>query len=154
MYKLPVLFVVIVLFSYCSQSPANKDTTTSFNLESVKASIVATNTALSAAIAKGDSTGQAAMYTSDACMYESGKPICGTASLVSFFSAGYRMGVTGIRIHTKAVSGGKELVEEEGNYELLGAEGKIIDTGTYVTLWKEENGKWKVWRDIGMSEKK
>jgi hypothetical protein len=64
------------------------------------------------------------------------------------------MGVTGISIHTKTVSGGKELVEEEGNYELLGAEGKIIDQGTYVTLWKEENGKWKVWRDIGMSQKK
>jgi ketosteroid isomerase-like protein len=153
MQKLLALFSMAVLFSYCSQ-PAAHTSADVFNLDSVKSVIASTNAAISVAIAKGDSTGQAALYTSDACMFEAGTPICGTAALTSFFSAGYKMGVKGIKITSKNISGGKELVAEEGSYELIGDNEKVIDSGTYITLWKEENGKWKVWRDIGMTQKK
>ena len=86
-------------------------------------------------------------------MVHAGENTCGTAGLVHFFSEGFtKMGIKNIKITTTDVYGGKELVAEEGKYELTGADGKTIDKGKYTVLWKEEEGKWKIYRDIGMSE--
>lgn len=144
-----------LLFTCCSQQKTDNATTAvpAFSLDSVKAAITAANNAIADATAKGDSVAAASYYTKDACMVHAGENTCGTAGIVHFFSEGFtKMGIKNITITTTAVYGGKDLVAEEGKYELTGAGGKTIDKGKYTVLWKEEAGKWKLHRDIGISE--
>lgn len=37
---------------------------------------------------------------------------------------------------------------EYGKYELHSKEGAQMDHGYYSTLWKKEDGKWKIYRDV------
>ncbi len=154
MKKTLFIFSASVLFFSCKQQSNASDTgNTGFNIDSVKAAIDAANKAFSEATSKGDSVGAASFYTKDACMVHAGENTCGTAALTHFFSEGFtKMGIKNIRITTTAVYGGKELVAEEGKYELTGTDNKTIDKGKYTVLWKEEDGKWKLYRDIGISE--
>ena len=52
-----------------------------------------------------------------------------------------------------AVAGGKKqgtagLLAETGTYEMYGDNNKTLDKGKYVVVWKQENGQWKIYRDI------
>ncbi|MES2003688.1 MAG: nuclear transport factor 2 family protein [Bacteroidota bacterium] len=153
MKKILLILSTAVLFTYCSQSAGSKEPAGSFNLDSVKAAISAANNSFSEAVAKGDSVGCAALYTKDACMVHPDQNTCGTAAITGFFSAGFtQMGVKVIKLTTSSVTGGKELVAEEGNFELMGADGKTLEKGKYTVLWKEEAGKWKIYRDIAMAD--
>jgi ketosteroid isomerase-like protein len=35
-----------------------------------------------------------------------------------------------------------------GQYELSGAEGKRMDQGKYIVIWKKQVGQWKLYKDI------
>ncbi|AVR45870.1 hypothetical protein C7S20_11745 [Christiangramia fulva] len=37
---------------------------------------------------------------------------------------------------------------ESGNYKIQTADGKVVDKGSFGTLWKKENGTWKIFRDM------
>ncbi len=147
-----LLFSAPFLFA-CNQPASNTEATNTFNIDSAKAAINTANKAFEEAVAKGDSAAAAATYAKDACLMQSGMPkICGTAGITSFFGGAKKMGVGGIKITTLDVTGGKELVAEEGNYELLGLDGKTIDKGKYIVTWKQEDGKWKIARDISNTD--
>ncbi len=153
MKKLLFLISGALLFTYCSQPAGSKDPAGTFSLDSAKAAIAAANVVFADALAKGDSTVAAALYTKDACMMQPGMPkMCGTAAITSFFGSAKKMGVGGIKINTIEVTGGKELVSEEGSFELLGLDGKTIDKGKYIVTWKQEDGKWKIARDISNTD--
>ena len=153
MKKLSLLISATALFFACSQPAGTNDVAGSFSLDSAKAAITATNNAFSEAIAKGDSVAAASSYAKDACLMQSGMPkICGMAAITSFFGGAKKMGVGGIKLVTIEVTGGKELVSEEGNYEFLGLDGKTMDKGKYIVTWKLEDGKWKIARDISNTD--
>jgi len=153
MKKLYLLFSAAILFIACSQPVGSKDQAGTFSLDSAKAAIAAANTVFADAMAKGDSVAVAALYAKDACMMQPGMPkICGNAAITSFFAGAKKMGVGGIKINTIEVTGGKELVSEEGSFELLGLDGKTIDKGKYIVTWKQEDGKWKIARDISNTD--
>ena len=50
------------------------------------------------------------------------------------------------------VWGTEELVTEVGSYTMTDKAGKEIDKGKYIDLWKMEDGKWKLHRDIFNSD--
>lgn len=54
----------------------------------------------------------------------------------------------GLKLTTSSVWGDADLVVEEGGYEMTDKSGTHIDHGKYIVLWKEENGQWKLYRDI------
>lgn len=37
---------------------------------------------------------------------------------------------------------------ELGDYQIKTADGQVVDKGSYGTLWKKEDGKWKIYRDM------
>lgn len=153
MKKLCLLFSAATLFFACSQPSSTENAADTFQLDSAKAAIAAANMIFEDALAKGDSAASAALYTKDGCILQSGMPkICGSAAIASFFGGAKKMGVGGIKLTTIDVSGSKELVAEEGNYELLGLDGKTIDKGKYLLTWKLEDGKWKIARDISNTD--
>ncbi|MBP6430139.1 MAG: nuclear transport factor 2 family protein [Ferruginibacter sp.] len=138
----------ITLFS-CTNEAEKKEVTSSFNLDSVKAAIAASNATFGGGFATGDSTAFVSHYTSDACINPSNMPkMCGTQAITAFFNGGYKMGIRGVKITTDEVMGGKDGVIETGAYEMFADKGVSIDKGKFIVMWKEENGKWKMHRDV------
>jgi hypothetical protein len=41
---------------------------------------------------------------------------------------------------------------DAGTYLIKSADGNVLDKGKYVTIWKRENGQWKLHRDIFNSD--
>ena len=62
------------------------------------------------------------------------------------------MGVRNIKITTEEVSGGSEAVAEIGTYEMFGDKNVSLDKGKFIVVWKQENGKWKMHRDVWNSD--
>ena len=141
----------LTLFS-CSSPNSEKPTTaaaTSFNLDSVKAEIAASNATYGAAFASGDSAAFVAHYTSDGCaMPENAPKLCGAGPITAFFNGGVKMGIKDVKLITEEVMGGPDVVMETGSYEILGDKAVSFDKGKFIVAWKKENGKWKMHRDI------
>lgn len=142
------------LFS-CTNEPSktSEAAAPALNLDSVKASIAASNKVYGECFAKGDSATFADCYTSDACLNAPNMPrMCGKQAIAAFFNGGYKSGIRNIKLSIEEVMGGKEAIAEIGKYEVLGDKDVSFDKGKYIVIWKEENGKWKMHRDIFNSD--
>ena len=118
-----------------------------------KAAIAASNKVFGACFATGDSTTFANCYTSDACINVTNMPrMCGTQAITAFFNGGHKMGITNIALTTEEVMGGKDAVVEVGKYEMFVGDKVSAEKGKFIVVWKEENGKWKMHRDIWNSD--
>lgn len=142
-----VLFATPVLFA-CKQTTSSTDSLSSFNLDSAKMAITAADHVFSEAFAKGDSMGISNCYAKNGCIMPTGTPkICGREGIAGFFMGAKKMGLASLQLTPVEVTGAKELVSEEGTYEISGADGKVIDKGKYLVNWKQEDGQWKIYRD-------
>jgi len=147
----PALLAVSAIFIYSCNDSKTETTAAadSFNLDSVKAAIAASNARYGSGFVTQDSVGFASLYTTDACINPTGIPqICGTQGIMAYFNEGHKMGVRDVKLTTNEVMGGKDAVVETGTYEVLGAQGMSFEKGKFIVIWKEENGKWKMHRDI------
>lgn len=91
-------------------------------------------------------------YTSDACLMPPGAPaMCGKEGINGFFQYSTKnMGVRNIAITTDELMGSEDAMVEIGQYELFGdsAKTKSMEKGKFMVVWKKDNGKWKMHRDI------
>jgi ketosteroid isomerase-like protein len=149
-----LLAVVLVTGLICScNNEAAKTETAAFNLDSAKAAIAASNKVFGASFATGDSAAFVNLYTSDGCMYPPTMPkMCGPAAITAFFNEGHKGGIANIALTTEEVMGGKDAVVETGKYEVFIANNVSVEKGKFIVVWKEENGKWKMHRDIWNSD--
>jgi ketosteroid isomerase-like protein len=46
------------------------------------------------------------------------------------------------------VEGHGDTAHEVGKYAVPAEGGKVVDTGDYIVIWKRENGRWRLHRDI------
>ncbi len=148
MKKLLTISLATLLFASC-KTEEKKETTVAFNLDAAKTAIAESNKTYGEGLAKGDSSIFIANYTKDGCIMPANAPkLCGSQAIGMFFKGAQSMGVQNISLTTEEVMGGPEVVVETGIYELLGAANKSLDKGKYVVVWKMEDGKWKMHRDI------
>lgn len=90
------------------------------------------------------------LYTEDACLLAPNAPaICGRAALEKDFHDTFASGkVKSGKFTTRNVYGdGKEYVTEEGTWQVFDANGKLLDDGKYLKLWKATKEGWKILRD-------
>ena len=147
--KLSGFALMVIIFSSCNNEAAKTETAAGFSLDSVKAAIAASNKIFGGCFASGDSTAFANCYTSDACINVTNMPrMCGTQAITAFFNGGHKMGINNIVITTEEVMGGKDAVVETGKYEMFVDDKVSAEKGKFIVVWKEENGKWKMHRDI------
>lgn len=143
MKKLFILAIAATAMVSCSQS-STTTTDAPFNLDSAKAAVVAANTYFTEAISKNDSVAAASIYAKDATMLMASMPnIVGRDAITSFIGGGKRMGIGTIKLNVVEVLGSKELLSEEGTYEIVDAAGASMDKGKYLAIWKlkTENGR-------------
>ena len=155
-------FSITCLFISCSNTANESGTNTasvkeeksSFDLAAAKKAIDSTNAVFGTLVSKGDSVGLAALYTSDAMFMAEHMPTANGRSGVQSAFAGMfaAMGTPGLKLTSTEVSGTGEQVSEVGTYSMTDKSGKEIDKGKYIVLWKMEDGKWKLHRDIFNSD--
>jgi ketosteroid isomerase-like protein len=145
---------VALLVAACGENKKTAEVeTSSFSIDSVRTQVNASNAVYGSYFANADSAAFMACYTSDACIYPTGNPkICGKDGIGGFFNQGVKMGVKNILITTDELMGGKDGVIETGKYDMQGEGGVSWDKGKFIVIWKEENGKWKMYRDIWNSD--
>lgn len=146
------LAMLVVIFSACNNEAGNAGIS-GFSLDSAKAEIAASNNVFGASWATGDSASFANCYTTDACINPPNLPkMCGTAAITAFFNGGVQMGIKNIIITTEEVLGGKDGVIETGTYDMRIADDVSVEKGKFIVMWKQENGKWKMHRDVWNSD--
>ena len=111
--------------------------------------IVASNTQFSAAVAKGDAAAVAALYTTDGMVMPAGSDnVKGAAAIQKFWAGAMGSGIAAAKLNTIEVFGRGANATEVGEYELLDKAGKSLDHGKYIVIWRREDGKWKLHRDM------
>ena len=79
--------------------------------------------------------------------------IVGREAIQTTFSEILRSGVSKIELKTKDVFGEGDLLAEEGEVTVY-ANGTAVAEEKYIILWKNVDGKWKLFRDIANSNSK
>ncbi|MCG2613719.1 hypothetical protein LZZ85_05485 [Terrimonas sp. NA20] len=101
-------------------------------------------------IAKGDSVGVANSYTTDARLMFAGPAVTGRAGIQTVFSGIINSGVTKIDLKTNDIFGNADLLAEDGIVTVY-VKDQAVAEEKYIILWKKEDGKWKILRDIANS---
>jgi ketosteroid isomerase-like protein len=117
--------------------------------DGVRSAIEAANAVFSAAAAKGDGAGMAALYVAEGQVMPAGsEPIRGTAAIQKFWQGALDSGIAGVGLKTLEVFAQGGTATEVGQYELHDKAGKVLDRGKYIVVWRHEGGKWKLLRDM------
>ena len=62
------------------------------------------------------------------------------------------MALRNFELKTIKIWGDSSILAEEGIYKYSDSNGKQLDKGKYIVLWKLESGNWKMYRDIWTSD--
>ena len=130
---------------------ASTDSTTTFDLSAARKEIEADNTKFMDDVKKNDTNALAGYYHSEGRLMLSNGPSLAGKDISSGWGSFARTGGRELRVTTEDVVGNEDLLVETGAYEMLGDNNVSIDKGKYVVVWKKENGKWKIFRDIANS---
>ena len=104
-------------------------------------------------LSKGDSVGLANCYSDDAKFMGPNSPeIEGRKNIQTVVAGIINSGATKLDLKIKDLWGTEALLAEEGQLRLSTKEGKQLDKGKYIVLWKKEDGKWKLFRDCFNSD--
>jgi len=133
--------------SGCQQQTADKET--AFDMQKAKSFIDSVNTKFSQQLRDGDSVALASNYWPDAeLLLSNSEPIKGK-DIMSAWGATIRMGINDMTFTTTDIAGDANFLIETGSYEMKDGNKTLIDRGKYVVVWKQQNGEWKLYRDMG-----
>jgi ketosteroid isomerase-like protein len=117
--------------------------------DDVRAEIEAANKLFEAAASRSDGPGVAALYTATGQLLPAESDfVTGTEAIGQFWQAVFDSGINGVSLVTLEVENHAGTAHEVGRFELRGADGKVLDHGKYVVIWKKEGASWKLHRDI------
>jgi uncharacterized protein (TIGR02246 family) len=136
------LTIVIASTVLLSASPA-------LAADDARSEIEAANKKWEAAASRSDGPGVAALYTDNAQLLPAQSDfVTGTEAIGQFWQAVFDSGVKGVSLVTMEVERHGDTAYEVGKLEIRGADGKLLDHGKYVVIWKKEGTSWKLHRDI------
>lgn len=91
----------------------------------------------------------AALYTVEGQLLPpNAATMSGHQAIEAFWQGAMDMGIKSAQIETGEVEAHGDTAIEVSGYELYGGEGQVLDKGKFIVIWKRENGKWKLHRDI------
>ncbi|MBK5270578.1 MAG: nuclear transport factor 2 family protein [Bacteroidia bacterium] len=98
---------------------------------------------------EGDSVALAAMYAKDGSFGSlKGNDIL--SAMGKNIRDAFKNNTRTIIYTTTSLSTDSEFLVETGIYEVLDDTGNSKGKGKYLVVWKQENGDWKLYRDIGL----
>jgi len=122
---------------------------TQATLTEVRDAIAAANEKFMAAFGQGDAAGLAALYTEKGqVLPPNGDFVTGKEAIQGFWQALMDMGIKEAELEIVEVEGHGDTAIEVSKYALKGEGGQVLDKGKYIVIWKQEDGQWKLHRDI------
>jgi uncharacterized protein (TIGR02246 family) len=116
--------------------------------ESVRSQIEKLDKEWEKAFNAGDAAAIAKLYGQDAKLLVPGaKPAAGRSAIQAAFQEAVKQGAKNTVTLEDVVTTGNYAIET-GNWVATRADGKHLDHGPYVTVYKKEGGAWKIYRDI------
>lgn len=142
------LLLLSLVTLFLTTTSLQAQTATAKELDAAKSEIRQSNLLFNQAFAKGDSAAMVALYHSEAKIYPPNMNTLNQRNEMGHMvTAIPGMGVKGITLTSTDVFGSGDTVVETGTYEMSDGT-KAIDNGKYMVVWKKENGKYKMYRDI------
>lgn len=149
--KKMILSVAFASVLFACNKPV--ETKTTFDLANAKKEIEAANQNLVELLAKKDSVGFGNSYTEDAKFMGYNQPSTeGRKAIQSVWAQNMKADATQITLTTVEVWGNETTLTEEGVFDFKTKEGVALDKGKYVVVWVNDNGTWKIHRDIFNSD--
>jgi len=97
----------------------------------------------------GDSLALYAMYTKDGSLGSlKGKDLL--SGIGRMIRSSIQNNTRTVIYTTTSLTVDAELIIEVGMYESIDDAGNVKGKGKYLVVWKQENGDWKLYRDIGL----
>lgn len=151
--KVLLVALIFVTISCKKETVTTTEVKTTFNLDEAKAAIEAAGQTFVIAVNKGDSIAVANCYTTDAKMMgPNEKAIVGRPAIKKVFGNWIKSGMPTLTMKTVEIWGNEELMAAEEEWAFSDKDGKILDSGKSIELFKMENGKWKMFRDCYNSD--
>ncbi len=144
-----LLFLLPAIIFSCNSSHSEKKHSGTFNLDSAKAHILKMNESYNQRFMTNDTAYYISRYCKDAQVYSPGVPaVVGRDSIINFFYQNGTNKEATIELPARNIYGNEELIVEEGTYNFPDGKGGSFDKGKFIALWKQEDGVWKLFREI------
>jgi len=120
----------------------------------LKAQITKLDQAWQTAYNAKDAAGVAALYAEDAKVMAPGSAtVSGRAAIQAYFADQVKLGGTNTLTTGEVLDGGTFAIAI-GGYVATGPDGKHLDHGTYMTIYKKVGAGWMIYRDTWNSSMK
>ncbi len=117
--------------------------------EELNSAITAANSNFKETFGRADAEGMGRLYTSDGQLLPTNSDfLTGTEAIQAFWQAVMNMGIKTAELETVELEAHGDTAIEVGRYTLGGEDSQVLDKGKYVVIWKQEDGQWKLHRDI------
>ena len=101
------------------------------------------------AFSQGDAAALAGLYTTDGQLLPPNSDfVTGLNAIKTFWQGVMDMGIKEATLETVEAEAHGDAATEIGKYTMLVEGGQVADTGKYIVTWKNEQGTWKLHRDI------
>ncbi len=146
--KVLLVALIFVTISCKKETVIPTEVKTTFNLDEAKAAIITAGETFVIAMNKGDSITLGKCYTSDGKMMgPNEKAVIGRPAIQKTFSGWIKEGMPTFTMKTIEIWGNGEMMAAEEEWAFSDKDGKILDSGKSIELFKMEDGKWRMYRD-------
>lgn len=153
LFKVILVCLILISIGCKKETEATTEVKSTFNLEEAKAAIETAGQTFVIAMNKGDSITLANCYTMDAKMMGSNeKAVVGRPAIQKVFSGWIKGGMPTFTMKTIEIWGNEEMMAAEEEWAFSDKDGKILDSGKSIELFKMEDGKWRMFRDCYNSD--
>lgn len=124
-----------------------------FDITAIKKIIQDNNDAFMKAHITKDTATLNNMFTKDAKAFPpNSEVITGRANIAAVNLEWVNYDIKEAREESTAVYGNEDYVIDEGTYYMSFGADSIVDKGKYMNVWKQEDGKWKMFRNMWNSD--
>ena len=156
MYVIKVILVALIFVTISCKKAEEKapaEVKPTFDLAEAKTAIEVAGQTFVMAMNKGDSITLANCYTKDAkMMAPNEKAVIGRTAIQKVFSGWIKSGMPTFTMKTIEIWGNEEMMAAEEEWAFSDKDGKILDSGKSIELFKMEDGKWRMFRDCYNSD--
>jgi ketosteroid isomerase-like protein len=147
--KYLLLLSLLAFIMSCQSNSSGKKGDSIFHIDSVKMHIVKMNETYTQRFTAKDSLFFVDRYCKDAQVLSPNMPLVASRdSIIKFFQGDGSGTDVKMELPIGNVYGDEDLVVEEGTYNFPDGKGGSFDKGKFIALWKQEDGKWKLYREI------
>jgi ketosteroid isomerase-like protein len=148
-----LLLLVIVSCNNPASTTTAKTGDSTIDLSKVKAMMQSSNDGVSVSFKNRDSAAITAAYTSDAMMMPPNAPaVSGSDQIRGTWHYFMGLDFKDLKLTSGDVWGDNNMAVEQGTWSLTDTKDAVADHGKFLVVWKQEGGKWKIFRDIWNSD--